>query len=55
MPEPDDICQDRVALGGRLAAWRAVAGLSQRALSTKLAYSRSTVANVEVGTAVRSA
>lgn len=49
MPESDDIRQDRLALGARLAAWRAAAGKSQRSLSTKLAYSRSTVANVEVG------
>src|SRR5215207_7635074 len=49
MAEPDDIRQDRLALGARLAAWRAAAGESQRSLSTKLAYSRSTIANVEVG------
>jgi len=49
MPEPDDVRQDRLALGAGLAAWRGAAGMSQRSLSTKLAYSRSTIANVEVG------
>lgn len=49
MAEPDDIRQDRLALGARLAAWRTAAGETQRSLSTKLAYSRSTIANVEVG------
>jgi tetratricopeptide (TPR) repeat protein len=47
--EPDEIRQGRAALGVQLAAWRTAAGLSQRALSAELAYSRSTIANVEVG------
>jgi len=36
-------------LGSQLAAWRAAAGETQRSLSVKLPYSRSTIANVEVG------
>jgi len=38
-----------MALGRRLAALRKASGLGQREFADKIAYSRSTVANVEVG------
>jgi transcriptional regulator with XRE-family HTH domain len=44
-----EIAEARLTLGRRLAALRKASGLGQREFADKVAYSRSTVANVEVG------
>jgi tetratricopeptide (TPR) repeat protein len=45
----DEIARARAALGEQLATARRAAGLSQQGLGRRIAYSRSSVANVEVG------
>jgi transcriptional regulator with XRE-family HTH domain len=47
--EDDEIARARVALGKQLAIARQVAGLSQQELGRAIDYSRSAVANVEIG------
>jgi transcriptional regulator with XRE-family HTH domain len=47
--EDDEIPRARIALGRQLAVTRQTAGLSQQELGSRIAYSRSTVANVETG------
>lgn len=49
MSEPEPIVAARHALGQHLAQLRAAAGLTQHQLAKRLAYSRTTLANVEVG------
>ncbi|MDG4793039.1 helix-turn-helix transcriptional regulator [Micromonospora sp. WMMD1082] len=46
---PTDIAEARKELGRHLAQWRAVAGLRQVDLAKLIRYSRSQIANVEVG------
>ncbi len=45
----DELTQARKGLGKRLAAWREAAGLTQARLAQRMGYSRSAVANVEIG------
>lgn len=47
--EEDDVKSRLLALGRQLAAWRGTAQETQRSLADQLPFSRSTVANVEVG------
>ena len=49
MRESGTVENARRALGGKLAACRSAAGYSQAGLAAEVGYSRSTVANVEVG------
>lgn len=49
MREPEAITSARCALGTRLAAYRRAAGLTQMELASRIAFSRSTIANVETG------
>ncbi len=49
MSDSQAVEQARRALGGELAAYRRAAGYSQTALASLVAYSRSTIANVETG------
>ncbi|MFG1955474.1 helix-turn-helix domain-containing protein [Micromonospora sp. NPDC048830] len=46
---PEQIREAQLALGRRLAQWRKAAGMTQAALARRTAYSRSAVANVEIG------
>lgn len=46
---PTDVAEARKELGRHLAQWRAVAGLRQVDLAKLIRYSRSQIANVEVG------
>lgn len=46
---PERIREAQQALGRRLAQWRKAAGMTQVALARRTAYSRSAVANVEIG------
>jgi transcriptional regulator with XRE-family HTH domain len=46
---PNQISEARKELGKALAAWRAVAGLTQAELSSRVNYSRSAIGNVETG------
>lgn len=47
--EPDTVAEAQRELGRRLAAYRQAAGYNQTQLAGRTAYSRSTIANVEVG------
>ncbi|MDG4798822.1 helix-turn-helix domain-containing protein [Micromonospora sp. WMMD1082] len=47
--KPGQVAEARKDLGRQLAAWRDAAGLTQVQLARRIPYSRSTVANVEVG------
>jgi transcriptional regulator with XRE-family HTH domain len=47
--EEDDVKRRLLALGRQLAAWRGTAHETQRSLADQLPFSRSTVANVEIG------
>lgn len=49
MREPAAITSARCALGARLATYRRAAGLTQTGLASLVAFSRSTIANVETG------
>ena len=49
MIDPDEVVEARRALGRRLAKYRQAAGLNQHQLAPHTHYSRSTIANVEVG------
>lgn len=49
MREPEAVTSARCALGIRLAAYRRAAGLTQMDLAPLIAFSRSTIANVETG------
>ncbi len=49
MSEPESVRAARRALGRQFAAYRRAAGLSQHAVAPFVKYSRSTVANIEVG------
>ncbi|GIJ12612.1 helix-turn-helix domain-containing protein [Micromonospora andamanensis] len=46
---PEQIRDLQKALGRQLAHWRKAAGMTQAALARRTAYSRSSVANVEIG------
>ncbi|WP_096761761.1 MULTISPECIES: helix-turn-helix domain-containing protein [unclassified Micromonospora] len=46
---PEQIRDLQKALGRQLAHWRKAAGMTQTALAKRTAYSRSSVANVEIG------
>ncbi|MEV6801364.1 helix-turn-helix transcriptional regulator [Micromonospora rifamycinica] len=46
---PEQVTESRKALGAQLTAWRAAAGLTQASLAARIRYSRSTVANLEIG------
>lgn len=46
---PEQIRDLQKALGRQLAHWRKAAGMTQAALARRMAYSRSSVANVEIG------
>ncbi|WP_431886414.1 helix-turn-helix domain-containing protein [Micromonospora wenchangensis] len=46
---PEQVTESQKALGAQLTAWRAAAGLTQASLAARIRYSRSTVANLEIG------